>query len=126
MDKLLTRNVGGMAVGRHDRALRMAKRLTRILRNDLGYADIRLHMAQKCVAAGLACRNMHDLAHASFPRGWDGNNAVDLLLVKGFVRDEATAVMAIELLEERHAFVPTAAWNPIGYAWPSDTSRMIH
>ena len=104
MANLLMRNENGFSVTAYDRALRIAKKLIVILRNDLEQFDVRLHMAQASTAAGLGCQDMHSMTFAKYPRAWDADRAIDLLLDRRILQDETTAVMSIEILEERHGY----------------------
>ena len=117
MARLLQRNDDELVVVAHDRALRIAKHLIRILRDELGQGEAKLHMAQKAVAAGLRCEHPYAMIKAEYPRKWDGNRAINHLLAHGFVDDEAVAFQAIGLLEHRTSYDADANnWPIIAFA----------
>lgn len=107
MASLIHQNGDQMSILRLDTALRLAKKLTKIVRGELGNEDFKLHMAHKVVARGLGCPDFHAMTTSVFPRMWNGEEAIDRLTGFGFFLHENTAVEAIDLLEENVASLHT-------------------
>lgn len=115
MANLIAFQDDSLVVLSRDRALRVAKKLTRILRDDLNGQDVRLHMAQASVAAGLKLRSVHEMGELCFPRRWSRDLAANALVERGTVPDWDRARRAVDLLEDRHVYNPSASPSIVSY-----------
>lgn len=108
MANLIALQDDSLVVLNRDRALLVAKKLTKILRDDLNSQDVRLHMAQASVAAELKLRSVHKKGELCFARRWSRDLAANALVERGTVPDWDLARLAIDLLEDRHVYNPSA------------------
>jgi hypothetical protein len=104
MSNLIARQDDRVEILSRDRALRVAKKLVTILRDECNQRETRLHTAQASVAAGLKCRSVHGMTETNFPRRWNRDEAADALVEHGAVPDRALARLAVKLLEDRHIY----------------------